>query len=154
MEGTYVLTLHAQVSAGPGAAASGQIGDQDDHNQQDQGTTDGNRDDVRRIDGIAVLGDRELGVVFVVERLELQLGHGDGRVESGGINRGQVQLLGAVAVVGHVHRGLEQGLGIDQPDGLVVLSVGELIAVDNQGKVQSGEGKLVLGGVQLERDHE
>lgn len=87
-----------------------------------------------------------------MERLELQLGHGDGRVESGGINRGQVQLLGAVAVVGHVHRGLEQGLGVDQPDGLVVLSIGELFAVDDQGEVQAGEGKLVLGGVQLEAD--
>lgn len=122
MEGrcTYVHTLHAQVSSGPSATASGQIGDQDDHDQQDQGTTDGNWDNVGRIDGIAVLGNRELGVVFVMERLELQLGNGDGRVESGRINRGQVQLLGAVAVVGHVHRGLEQGLGIDQPDGLVV----------------------------------
>lgn len=149
MEGrcTYVHTLHAQVSSGPGAAASGQIGDQDDHNQQDQGTTDGNRDDVGCIDGIAVLGNRELGVVFVVERLELQLGYGDGRVVSGRINRGQVQLLGTVAMVGHVRRGLEQGLGIDQPDGLVVLSIGELFAVDHQGEVQSGQGKLVLGGV-------
>lgn len=132
LEGTYdVLPLHAQVSSGPGAAASGQVGNQDDHNQQDQGTADGDRDNVRRVDGITVLGNRELGVALVVERLELQLGHGDGRVESGGINRGQVQLLGPVAVVGHVHRGLEQGLGVDQPDGLVVLSIGELFAVDD-----------------------
>lgn len=149
MEGrcTYVHTLHAQVSSGPGAAASGQVGDQDDHNQQDQGATDGNRDNVGRIDGITVLGNRELGVVFVVERLELQLGHGDGRVESGRINRSQVQLLGAVAVVGHVHRGFEQALDIGQLDGLVFLGIGELLAVDHQGEPQSGQGKLVLGGV-------
>lgn len=102
---TRARILHAYVSPGSGASASGQVGNQDDHNEQDQGASDGNRNDVRRVDGIAVLGNRELGVLFVVERLELQLGDGHGR--SGVITRGQVELLGPVAVVGHVRRGLE-----------------------------------------------
>lgn len=131
----YMHALHAHVSPGSGVATPSQIGDQNDYDQQNQRTPDRDRDDVRGVDGVAILGNRELAVLLFVECFELQLGNGHSG--SGVITCGQVQLLGTIAVVGHVRRGLEQGLIVGQGERLIFLSVRELICGQDQDKVQS-----------------
>lgn len=108
------MLLHAQIATVVGRIAPDQVRDQHDDDQRHQRAADRDRHNVGRVDGFAVLGDREFAIVLPVERFQLQLGDGDGLLAQAGRGRRQVQLLRLVAVVGHFQRRFEQRLVVAQ----------------------------------------
>lgn len=93
--------LHAQISSTVlRSATTHEISEQHDYNQASQSTTNGNGHNIRRIIGIAVLGQVIAIRVPIVERLPLHLGQSNGRrqlVRVSGLCR--IEGLLAIAVV-------------------------------------------------------